>query len=91
MLRTCAAWCAAIQAVPTLWPEAVLHGPNLPLDDWSWYQSVHFDKLEETMTDMEAESEAVVERAAALDAFTWRVRVTGCRGQVRLRQVCAPA
>ena len=80
MLRTCAAWCAAIQAVPELWPEAELTGPNLDVDELPWFG--HTEQPEQHLVADAERAAEPAEGAAALDALTWRVRITGCKRQV---------
>lgn len=79
MLRTCTAWCAAIQAVPALWPEVELRGQDLALADVQWHDNVQ--QLEQTLVDEAASALGVVEQAAALDPLAWRVRLTGFKKQ----------
>ncbi|KAI7838740.1 hypothetical protein COHA_007536 [Chlorella ohadii] len=79
MLRTCAAWCAAIQAVPELWPEAELTGPNLDVDELPWFG--HTEQPEQHLVADAERAAELAEGAAALDALTWRVRITGCKRQ----------
>ena len=80
MLSTCAAWCAAIQAVPELWPEAELTGPNLDVDELPWFG--HTEQPEQHLVADAERAAELAEGAAALDALTWRVRITGCKRQV---------
>ncbi|KAI7838741.1 hypothetical protein COHA_007537 [Chlorella ohadii] len=80
MLRSCATWCAAIQAVPALWPGIELYGEDA---DWvgasdAWEESIGSDTLQQVLRETAAANKKLLQRAAGLDALTWRVRITRC-------------
>ena len=89
MLRTCAAWCAAIQAVPALWPEAVLRGGSVAYGEYG-DESVPISGIAPSLREAADESQMLLEKVAALDALVWRVRVTGCEDQVGAAPKMAP-
>ncbi len=82
MLHTCAAWCAAIQAVPALWPETELFGTALAYEDWG--APLSCEDMQQSLLDAADASQALLEQAAELDELTWHVRITGCKEQVRI-------
>ncbi len=77
MLRTCT-WCAAIQAAPALWPEAVLTGRSADYSDWEWNGNVGSDNVQRALKAASFANQKLLQRAAGLDALTWRVRIAGC-------------
>lgn len=77
MLRTCTGWCAAIQAVPALWPVAVLHSSNVNWMSWAEGEGIPYQGAVQTARDMAWDAQNLLHRAATLDPPVWSVRLEG--------------
>ena len=82
MLRACATWCAAIQAVPALWPETALFGWPIDYNAWGPSENIKIRHVKQSNLEAADESDDLVETAAGLDRFVWRVLIHGCAEQV---------
>lgn len=90
LVRTCAAWCTAIEAVPDLWPTAVIAAPS-GLNIYRWRnEAISVDIAEECHDENVREEARVLEAASQLDRLTWRVRLEGGWEHVRLPAWIAP-
>ncbi len=83
MLRSCAAWCAAIQAVPALWPETMLFAQSAEWWNWEWDGRIRGEDVQDALREAADDHKQLLQRAAELDALIWRVQIAGCMDQVR--------
>ncbi len=89
MLRTCTAWCAAIHAVPALWPETVLVGRSAENYTWEWDGRIDGAAVQRALQRAADANRMTLQRAAGLGTLTWRVRIAGpYYNQVRARAWC---